>query len=605
MRRSLAPSLCPRLFLRVLVMCAWMAAAESVAVSATSADFEATSAAVREADAAYWERLDGGLGGATSGDPEARDDAGATSFASRLAVHGEVVAWSDARGVVRRDGERRERAALAEVTALVFDGAGTLWIGSTQGLYRWAKGARLERRRLFGGEAANRILDAVALGPRLAVATEGGLFWSPDPQGRDRGFQPLDAAALGTSVNRVAIRAASADSASSVAEVWTARAGALERIVGLPTDAGLRVVARDRVVLPRHGDVSAPVDLRVAPGPDGDRLVLAQADAILHRRLGAPGARLDAQATWTIDRPALAPGARIQRFAILDTGAAFVATNRGLFESSGIASTYRRATGEAGFESCTDIVSGPGRAPWASCRSGLSRRVVGARIASIPALLPVAAVGAIAAPPSPLSTARPAPIAPDPPLPEIRARALAYARLDRARGERLFRGLARRGFWPEVSLRFGADVDRDVRRHADQAFVSGDTRHLFDQTRDRGTGFDVALEFDWALGEIAYPDEAVDLSREHRQVVSLRDDIADELHQLYFERARLRARLAAGPSPTLEEERALRHRAAELLAGLDAWTGGWLSAWHADRQALDRLHTRSSGPDTKNGSPDP
>jgi hypothetical protein len=166
-------------------------------------------------------------------------------------------------------------------------------------------------------------------------------------------------------------------------------------------------------------------------------------------------------------------------------------------------------------------------------------------------------------------------------LGEIRRRALERAGLMPGRVERLWRGLERRGYWPDLSLRLGADFDRDERRFADQSFVSGGMRDLLDRTRDRSEGFEALLALEWTLGDVAYPDQAVDLSREQRQIVSLRDDITDELHQLYFERARLRARLSdPGPLPP-EEERALRERAAELLAGLDAWTGGWVGLWQA------------------------
>ena len=125
----------------------------------------------------------------------------------------------------------------------------------------------------------------------------------------------------------------------------------------------------------------------------------------------------------------------------------------------------------------------------------------------------------------------------------------------------------------------GADLDRDERRFTDQAFVSGDTRNLRDRTRDRARRFEALLEFDWDLAELAYPSDTVDLSRELRQVLSLRDDVGDEIHQLYFERQRLLARLASADSVAPEERDAMRARAGELWAGLDAWTGGWLSQW--------------------------
>lgn len=595
-RRAWAPRRSLRIAWAALVAFVVCAPLASSGRSAILDDLPARAGEAFPGDGARWERVHGELDGPSSDDRPGDDDA--RSHVARLARHGDDLAWSDARGVVRVVAGRQERVALAEVLALGFDDAGTLWIGTARGLFRWGADGRPERRRLFGGEAANRIRDLVGQGPWLALATEGGLFWSPGSPAGPRRFQPLDAAAIGTPVDRVAIRGAPRDSGARLVELWSARPGTVERVVGLPTEAGLRVVARDRVVLPRHGNRASPVDLRIEATPDGARLVLAQPDALLHRRLGPPGARLDPKRVWTVERPVLTPGARLRRVLLLAAGGVVAATDRGVFEAATLGGPFRRAVGDAGFDSCSDLVVGATGGPWARCRSGLVRRVHGTRAEAGPRS-PSPPI--VAPDPSARSGAPRASIAPDPPLAEIRTRALSHARLDRARGDRLFRGLARRGLWPEVSLRFGADVDRDDRRDADQAFVSGDTRHLFDRTRDRGTRFDVAIELDWALGEIAYPDDAVDLSREHRQVVSLRDDVADELHQLYFERARLRARLAEGAPLAPEEERALRLRAAELLAGLDAWTGGWLSVWHADRRASDRLHSRSPGPEPTNG----
>ena len=64
-------------------------------------------------------------------------------------------------------------------------------------------------------------------------------------------------------------------------------------------------------------------------------------------------------------------------------------------------------------------------------------------------------------------------------------------------------------------------------------------------------------------------------SREAREVIELRDDVLDEITQLYFERGRVLVELAAAQTP--EEALRLRLRAAELAAGIDAWTGGWFS----------------------------
>ena len=58
-------------------------------------------------------------------------------------------------------------------------------------------------------------------------------------------------------------------------------------------------------------------------------------------------------------------------------------------------------------------------------------------------------------------------------------------------------------------------------------------------------------------------------------MIELRDDVLDEITQLYFERSRVLVELAGAQTP--EEALRLRLRASELAAGIDAWTGGWFS----------------------------
>ena len=60
-------------------------------------------------------------------------------------------------------------------------------------------------------------------------------------------------------------------------------------------------------------------------------------------------------------------------------------------------------------------------------------------------------------------------------------------------------------------------------------------------------------------------------------MIELRDDVLDEITQLYFERQRVRRALAAAVSDDPAERERLALRAAELAAGLDAWTGGWFT----------------------------
>ena len=66
------------------------------------------------------------------------------------------------------------------------------------------------------------------------------------------------------------------------------------------------------------------------------------------------------------------------------------------------------------------------------------------------------------------------------------------------------------------------------------------------------------------------------VSREAREVIKLRDDVLDEVNQLYFERQRVLGDLAATPADD-PASLGLRLRAEELAAGLDGWTGGWFT----------------------------
>jgi len=487
-------------------------------------------------------------------------------------------------GVVRwwRDGlfVAPERAALEGVRDLAFGPDDALWIGGASGLWRWTRDGRPERRPLRGDAGASDVARLVGDHAGLLVATRAGAYWSTN----GRLFQPLAAGRVGASVTQVASRMIdpSADRRDT-RELWLFGDDGLERLVGLATPSGLRLLRRDRVPLPRPRSDAWPVDLAAAA--DGGPLLVLYRDAIAVG-VGSPEAP-----EWRRVRPVLAPGAQARRLRWTHSGL-LLATDRGLFEAAEATADWRRIGPDPGAQPCFDLDAGVSRSDGvALCQSGL-HVLGGAAVARVPR-------PSIGISPDRL---RPAPIPPDPPVAAIRSRALARAGLGVDRDRALREGLARRGWWPEVGLQLGADYDRGDRRFADQAFVSGDYRALFDRTRERGTRFEAMLEFDWTLGEIAYPDDSVDLSRELRQVLSLRDDVSDEIHQLYFERARIRERLAAGGPFEPGEAAKLRVRADELAAGLDAWTGGWLSEWRessfAPRAALS-ISSPSPGPDPR------
>jgi hypothetical protein len=86
------------------------------------------------------------------------------------------------------------------------------------------------------------------------------------------------------------------------------------------------------------------------------------------------------------------------------------------------------------------------------------------------------------------------------------------------------------------------------------------------------------------------------VSKEAREIIELRDDVLDEITQLYFERRRTLLQLASQSSARGAEAARLRLRADELGSGLDAWTGGWWSraasapASHSPLRTPEEIH---------------
>ena len=471
------------------------------------------------------------------------------------------------------------RSQGPRVRDLAFDRSGRLWIGTEEGLFAWPRDGRPQRRPLRDGEASDRVARIEVDAGVLVVATDGGAYWSTSGQV----FQSLGVGSLDQPVRVAALRRIAGEpgpggspvAAPAQTEVWTFGGEGLVRTRGFETSAGLRVLDRALWSLPRPAAEAGVVDLVI--DHDGARLSVVYPDAIAIQVLAADELR---SGGWHWIRPVMPPGALIQRLVIGPPGRVWLVTDRGLLEAQAIDAPFARASPPAGSGSCLDVVDAPGLPGAAQvlalCRSNLLALIdEGEDLASVSPDSPVALArsGASSAIVS---------LPPDPPVAEIRRRALERVGLSVERAESLWRGLRRRAFWPELQLRGDYDGDRDHDRTHDQSFVSGDVRNLIDRGRGEAHQYRAAIVLDWDLGGVVYPDDSVDLSRELRQVTSLRDDVSDEIHQLYFERQRIRARLAdAADALAPGEAAALALRAAELDAGLDAWTGGWLSAWRA------------------------
>ena len=575
-----------------MIAISWLAALDARAESAASPALSLVSspapALVSEAVPATWQRHD--LRVRPSAEPHrvarsiqgdvAIGDASGVSWQSPPRAIGGAIG-----GATGGTAQAPRRAVLPPVRALAFDQHSVLWIGTLEGLYRWEREGRPIRRALQGAAGSPEIRDLVTSGSVLLLATATGAYWST----AGRIFQPLDGAGVSSAIRRVLLRGAGGQTIGpaglirpgGVAEAWLLGANELIRIWGLVTTSGLRVVGRERVGLSRPASERSALALVLNPAET--ELALVYPDAVATRTLEAVAEAGGATVAWRMLRPVLAPGAEIRALAWTSEGA-MLATDHGVFVSPGLAGPYTRTPSPVGHADCRDLAAAP--PVLALCRSGLFAFERVSPFVGRPGDDAALAAGTPVAPP--VRPNRASSLADDPPVEEIRRRALRRSGLDAARASRLWSGLRQRARWPELSLRFGVELDEADARDHDQSFLSGDTRYLFDRARDRDRRIDATVVLDWDLGGLVYPLESVDLSRELRQVVSLRDDIADEINQLYFERQRLRETLEAAVPMEPGEAARLFWRAREIDAGLDAWTGGWVSRWRVDPLAASR-----------------
>jgi hypothetical protein len=478
-----------------------------------------------------WELAPGAAG---AGPPQALavDPAGA-----RLAV-------GDRRGVLVGAGP----TALARVVHrgpvqdLLFLPDGSLLVATASGLFhRDAEGRVADRTPAPGARDVARLARADGL---VAVATAAGAYVSRDL----RLWRRLDA-----ELPSGPVRALSFAPGRTGSELWLVVAEALWR-VRLGEEG--RVVEAMRQGPPFAGQAARELrDLLVTPS---EILVLGR--RVLVRRRAEGG-------EWGVHRPTLPAGAEPLRITQA-AGSLYLTTDRGLVQAASPDGPWHRAPGAAATGEVRMLVASR-ETLYAAAASGL---LVGASAPreSAPASAPAPA---------------PAKVRPvGPPIHAVQRAALAYLDLGTAEVQRMRRGVRRRGWLPVVGLRLGAERRRLDSDESDEVFTSGALRRLHDSDADHTRSYDASLTLSWDLGDTAFHPEEIDVSKEAREIIELRDDVLDEVNQLYFERVRVLLDLEAaeleGPAPVR-----LQARARELAAGLDAWTGGWFG-----RQLDSRSH---------------
>lgn len=451
--------------------------------------------------------------------------------ASAVAAAGDgSLAVGDARGVSLRrpDGVVRRIDLAGAVRDLAFDADGALWIASAAGLFRYAQG-RAALRTPAPGEATRDAQRVAAAAGVVAVATGAGVHWSRDGER----FARVEVAE-----GEVAVTGLAAEPRQNGdVRLWIAAdRGLFVAAPGAPL-AGLRAERADA-----GAGLRPALDVVAADG----RVYALGSTQLLVR---------DADAGFEAHRPALPPGATPLRLAAA-AGRLWIATDRGLLGADSPAGPFDRAPAPAGAAIAADVAVTPGGVVLVATSRGL---VTGAA-ADAPGAAPAASV-----------------VGCDPPVLDVQRAALAYLALGGDPARAMRRGVRLRGLLPVVSLEAAENRDRDAGWSYDEAFISGGYHHLSDRDDARSNERELALRLSWDLGDTVYNPEQIDVSTEARRLIELRDDVLDEVNQLYFDRQRALATRAAVPPDSAE---ALREslRASELAAGLDAWTDGWFGA---------------------------
>jgi hypothetical protein len=417
-----------------------------------------------------------------------------------------------------------------------------------------------------GSDARAVARIAVASGV-VAVATAAGAFVSPDGTRWQRLSEELPSGPA------TAIALAWRE---GFVESWVAIRGELWRSE-IRAEAG-RVASTPpvRVAIPFASGQRPPIDIALDVG-DAAVVVVFESNLVV---------RESASEGWEQLRPTLPPGASALRLAAaLDRY--WLATDRGLLVAASLRGPWRRAHNNSGSDAIFDLETSEG-ALYAATDTGLavaqlaSDFSAGAEFGLLASDISTGAEAAQLA--SDFSTAAEVaqPIV-DPNEPDVHSvhrAALRYLSLDPGRIAAMRRGVSRRGWLPILSFRATRDRDRSRHSDYDEAFISGEMRRFNDRDSDRDRELELQLTVSWDFGDIAYHPEVIDVSREAREIIELRDDVLDEITQLYFERRRVIAALALQPdSPTASE---FRLRAAQLAAGIDAWTGGWFGRQLSD-----------------------
>lgn len=462
-----------------------------------------------------------------------------------LSADGEKLAFATPSGVwlqglgVQSGEARRVPLRDAEVRDLRFAEDGALWVGTDVGLFVVGlEGRTVDRSPAPGsGREIRRFSQGSG---RCALAATGRGVFEETPTGA---WRQINGEAPDQDVTALVCEGSG--------NVWLVSGGDLYELASKSLENGTNSVVVQRHVLP---GLHEPI-LDLAGNPEAGDGPLVLTSRRLFRRL--PNGQ------WTgLDLP-LAPGVDARRI-LRAAGRLWIAAERGLYEAPAAAGPWRLADESLSGWAFTALAS-RGTNIAAAGERGV---IEGTRVAP----QGPSTRSEFRRPPTPLL------IPQDPSRADLQRAVLDYLELDRGPGRSLAARARARGWLPAFELRgaYGGARRRDL--DYDQTFTSGEDRLFLDRDRSRSRDFDVAAVLRWDLGDTVFHPEELDVAKERREVIELRDEVLDEVHRLYFERQRVLLAWAAIGDAGVPEARALALRADELGAGLDAWTGGWWNA---------------------------
>jgi len=484
---------------------------------------------------------------------------GAVAFDPR----GGTLAAGDDRGVwlLAEGGASRQLTKCGVVFDLAFSPEGTLWVVAANGLFRvevprWpqvagAGFANLSLKRVrFGVGQVDLGIRRVAVSPgAVAVGSARGVYlsargerWIRVPNDLPRG-----------EISGVALRP-SADSWELLADIegqiWETR------FRWLP-EGGVEIGSVHRQAIPFSGLRFEALNLVYSEGGAEQRfdaIAFGPTHLAMRRGVGGP---------WRAERLRLPPGVHPLRGAAGE-GELWLATDRGLFRRGFDESRWELMLAATDHSLVAGVRAVSGRVVFIGERGLFEGSSALPRVHAEPS--------AMALPPR---------FAEEPSIDEVRRAALAYLDLDSKWIRALRRGVRGRGLLPNVALRFEKGSRRIEGDEYDESFSYGELHELRDWDAERMSQTEVSVTLSWNLRDLAYDPESLDVSDEAREVMKIRDDILDELTQLYYDRRRVLLELDgalrnSNDDPGLQMEAIrLRLRADELAAGIDAWTGGW------------------------------